>query len=172
MHYATESCKTISPRRTELEFTLSLNARNEIELHAIASFPEECCGVVISRSGGDVVERCRNIQNLIHAEDPAGNPRDATIAYAMDPQELMTILNAAETSGGKLKAFYHSHPNHEAYFSEEDKAGATPFGEPTYPEAAQIVISIYDSTVKRVRAYMWKPERKDFVEVPLTKDIS
>jgi proteasome lid subunit RPN8/RPN11 len=81
-------------------------------------------------------------------------------------------LNAAEASGGRLKAFYHSHPNHEAYFSEEDKAGATPFGEPTYPEAAQVVISIFNRSVKRVRAYMWDPERKDFVEAPITKDIS
>jgi proteasome lid subunit RPN8/RPN11 len=164
--------QTIKSRRTELEVTLSHNAWNEIELHAIESFPEECCGVIISRAGSDMVERCRNIQNLIHAEDPSGNPRDATIAYAMDPQELTTILNAAEANGGKLKAFYHSHPNHEAYFSEEDKAGATPFGEPTYLEAAQIVISIFDRTVKRVRAYMWDPERKDFVEVPMTKDAA
>jgi proteasome lid subunit RPN8/RPN11 len=90
----------------------------------------------------------------------------------MDPQELSGILDAAASRGGRLKAFYHSHPNHDAYFSEEDKAGATPFGEPTYPEAAQIVISIYDRTVRRLRAYLWDPEKKDFVEIQMTQDIS
>ena len=77
-------------------------------------------------------------------------------------------IQSRHPSGATLKAFYHSHPNHDAYFSAEDKAGATPFGEPTYPEAAQIVVSIYDRIVKRVRAYVWNPERQDFVEVPVT----
>jgi proteasome lid subunit RPN8/RPN11 len=151
------------------EVTLTGEAWNEVACHATDCFPEECCGVIIRHDRRDQVERCKNIQNLKHAEDPTGNPRDATTAYAMDPMELNTILTAAEACGGRLKAFYHSHPNHEAYFSEEDKAGATPFGEPTYPDAAQIVISTYDRVVKRIRAYVWDPERADFVEVPVTK---
>ncbi|MEK7210238.1 MAG: hypothetical protein AAB070_02355, partial [Candidatus Binatota bacterium] len=62
-----------------------------------------------------------------------------------------------------------SHPNHEAYFSQEDRAFATPFGEPTYPESAQIVISIYDRAVKRISAYVWARGKKDFVEIPVKK---
>jgi [CysO sulfur-carrier protein]-S-L-cysteine hydrolase len=150
------------------EVTLTESAWNEITRHALECFPEECCGVIIRRGDSDEVQRCKNIQNLKHSQDPINNPRDAKIAYSIDPQELNALLNAAAASGASLKAFYHSHPNHDAYFSAEDKEGATPFGEPTYPETAQIVVSIYDRTVKRVRAYLWSPERKDFVEVPVT----
>ena len=63
----------------------------------------------------------------------------------------------------------HSHPGHEAYFSEEDKAFATPFGEPTYPDNAQIVISIYDRVVKQISAYAWEQDQEDFVEIALIK---
>jgi proteasome lid subunit RPN8/RPN11 len=150
------------------EVTLTKSAWNEMARHALECFPEECCGVIIRRVDSDVVQRCTNIQNLRHNQDAINNPRDATIAYSIDPQELNALLNAAAASGATLKAFDHSHPNHDAYFSAEDKAGATPFGEPTYPDAAQIVVSIYDRIVKRVRAYVWSPERQDFVEVPLT----
>ncbi|HWP58250.1 MAG TPA: M67 family metallopeptidase [Candidatus Acidoferrales bacterium] len=155
---------------TAPRLTLSAEAWSEISRHALECFPEECCGVVVSGARGDQVIRCRNIQNRLHREDPGQNPRDATIAYAMDPRELAAILSSAEASGARLKAFYHSHPNHDAYFSEEDKAGATPFGEPTYPEAAQIVVSVYDRAVKQVRAYAWSAEKKDFIEMPLIRE--
>ena len=151
------------------ELTLTQEAWEEISHHAVETFPEECCGVILHHGGTDAARRCRNIQNALHALDPESYPRDATIAYAMDLKELESIIHEAGTTGAKIKAFYHSHPNHEAYFSQEDKACATPFGEPTFPESAYIVISIYDRAVKRISAYAWAQETKDFVEIPLRK---
>ncbi|MEK7341284.1 MAG: Mov34/MPN/PAD-1 family protein, partial [Candidatus Binatota bacterium] len=141
--------------------TLTQKAWEEISLHAIETFPEECCGVILDKGKIDDVRRCQNIQNDLHALDPESYPRSATIAYAMDLKELESIIHEAETTGAKIKAFYHSHPNHEAYFSQEDRDFATPFGEPTYPESAQIVMSIYDRVVKRISAYVWAQEKKD-----------
>lgn len=147
--------------------TLTQKAWEEISGHAIETFPEECCGVILYNGKTDEVRRLKNIQNQLHALDPGSYPRDATIAYAMDLKELESVIHEAETTGAKIKAFYHSHPNHEAYFSQEDKAFATAFGEPTYPESVQIVISIYDRVVRRISAYAWAEEKKDFVEIPL-----
>jgi len=149
--------------------TLTAKAWEEISRHAVEAFPEECCGVILSRGGRDGARRLKNIQDQLHALDAQTYPRDATIAYAMDPLELEGILKDAEATGARLKAFYHSHPGHQAYFSEEDKAFATPFGEPTYPESAQIVISVYEGTVTRIAAYAWAPEKSDYVEIPLIK---
>lgn len=154
------------------QLTLTDNAWEEISRHARDTFPEECCGMILSRDQGDVVHRCTNIQNKLHALDPQTYPRDATIAYAMDIKELEMLTQQAEREGATLKAFYHSHPNHKAYFSDEDKGFASPFGEPTYPQSAQIVISIYDHVVKEICAYAWKPEEKDFIEIPLRQILS
>jgi proteasome lid subunit RPN8/RPN11 len=148
---------------------LTEEAWNEISRHARETFPEECCGVVLSKGAGDRVQPLKNIQNKLHALDPQTYPRTAVIAYAMDPLELESVLSQAEANGQKLKAFYHSHPDHDAYFSEEDKAFASPFGEPTFPEAAQIVISIYNRAVKVIRAFAWSPARKDFAEIPIAR---
>ena len=84
-------------------------------------------------------------------------------------KELERIIDNAALNGAKLKAFYHSHPDHNAYFSEEDKAFASPFGEPIFPETAQIVISLYQRQVKDIRAYTWSEEQKDFTEVSLAR---
>ena len=148
---------------------LTQEAWTEISRHAQETFPEECCGVIFSAGATDQVVRVKNIQNRLHALDPQTYPRTAVIAYAMDPLELDSVIRQGEEKGRRLKAFYHSHPNHDAYFSDEDKAFASPFGEPTYPDAAQIVISIYNRAVKVIRAFEWSTARNDFAEVPLDR---
>jgi len=142
-------------------------AWSRIAAHARETFPDECCGVVFSRDSSDRVVPLKNIQNKLHALDPLTYPRTAVIAYAMDPLELDDVIRQAEANGERLKAFYHSHPNHDAYFSDEDKVFACPFGEPTFPDTVQIVVSIYDDTVKTAKAFVWANEKSDFVEVPL-----
>jgi proteasome lid subunit RPN8/RPN11 len=148
---------------------LTQEAWNEISLHAQETFPEECCGVIFSARGADCVLRLKNIQNKLHALDPQTYPRTAAIAYAVDPLELESVIRQSEEKGQTLKAFYHSHPDHDAYFSDEDKAFASPFGEPTYPDAAQIVVAVYNRAVKVIRAFAWSDEKNDFVEVPIDR---
>jgi proteasome lid subunit RPN8/RPN11 len=154
---------------TPAEITLSVDAWNAISRHAQETFPDECCGVVLANGAQEIVRPLENIQNKLHALDPETYPRTAVIAYAMDLNELERVIDEGARSGAKLKAFYHSHPDHEAYFSNEDKAFASPFGEPTFPNAAQIVVSIYDREVKRICAFAWSAEQNDFVEVPVKK---
>jgi [CysO sulfur-carrier protein]-S-L-cysteine hydrolase len=154
---------------TRRPLLLSNEAAKDICKHAEETFPEECCGIILTDGTTDYVQRLANIQNQLHALDPQTYPRTAAIAYAMDPKELERVIDHAALNGAKLKAFYHSHPDHKAYFSEEDKAFASPFGEPTFPETAQIVISIYHREIKDIRAYMWSEEQKDFTEISLDK---
>lgn len=153
----------------QTELVLTEEAWNEISRHAEDEFPEECCGVVLSNGITDRAQRLRNLQNELHDRDPKTHPRTAAIAYNMDVRVLDSLLLEARKIGYTLKAFYHSHPNHPAYFSPEDRDAATPFGEPTYPEAAQIVASVYDRKVKIIKAFAWSSEKTDFVEVPIQR---
>lgn len=148
---------------------LSNQAWRDICAHAQDTFPDECCGVIFTDGKSDYVERLKNIQNQLNALDPQTYPRSAAIAYAMDPKQLELVIDNAALNGMKLKAFYHSHPDHQAYFSQEDKAFASPFGEPTFPDTAQVVISIYSREVKDIRAYAWSEEQGDFAEIHLDR---
>ena len=47
---------------------------------------------------------------------------------------------------------------------EEDTAQATPFGEPSYPDALQVVVSVYDREVRDIKAFAWSAEASAYVE--------
>ena len=112
---------------------------------------------------------------------PPGVP-DARTAYLIDPNDLIRVHKEAKTKDRPIKAFYHSHPNHDAYFSEKDKTDATAWDEPVYPGAAYIVVSVYGPleewairkqcdaayvAVKMTKTFAWNEADADFVEVPI-----
>lgn len=154
--------------------SISRQSMDEVRLHAMDTYPDECCGVIVSLAGGsDLVVRVRNIQDEMHGKDPVSYPRTARTAYAGHPADLHAALSQAEQEGCALLAFYHSHPDHESYFSAEDGAQATPFGEPSYPEALQVVVSLYGHKVRDIKAFAWSPDAGAYVETPFEEtDLS
>jgi proteasome lid subunit RPN8/RPN11 len=153
-------------RETEV-LELQSKTLDQIYAHAKVEFPDECCGIILSDGTREFVRECRNIQNERHAEDPDTYPRDARTAYLIAPNDLIRVHKEAETKNRPIKAFYHSHPNHDAYFSEKDKADATAWDEPAYPGAAYVVVSVYDREVKTTKAFAWNENDTDFAEVPI-----
>ena len=155
---------------------------DQIHAHAKVEFPDECCGIILSDGAREFVRECRNIQNERHAEDSDMYPRNARTAYLIDPNDLIRVHKEAETKNRQVKAFYHSHPNHDAYFSEKDKADAMAWDEPVYPGAAYVVVSVYGTLeewairkqcdaayvqVKITKTFAWNEADTDFVEVPI-----
>lgn len=130
--------------------------------HALDEYPLECCGIITVSGNGQTVHLCRNIQDSLHKDDPARYPRDARTAYMIDRSEFDRIVSTAIENGGKILAFYHSHPEHEAYFSEEDHAAQTVFGEPEFPDALHVVVSVMNRTVADMRCFKWDSAVKAF----------
>ncbi len=149
-----------------MPFTIARPLLDAMTADAVACFPHECCGFVVDRAGQTEVVRVTNIQNQKHAEDPERFPRTAETAYTMGPDAAPVLIDH-ERGRLAIKAIYHSHPQHDAYFSAEDRTQATVWDEPSYPDAAQIVISVYDGIVKEVKAFAWNEERRDFTEIGL-----
>ena len=145
--------------------TFQSETLSEICDHAKSEFPDECCGVILGTDTQEFVRRCRNIQNELHQADPDTYPRDARTAYVIHPDDLIAVHKEVDTQQRQIKAFYHSHPNHEAYFSEKDKADATVWGEPAHPNATYLVISVYDTDIRAVKAFVWDETVGDFTEI-------
>lgn len=136
-----------------------------LKSHAVSAFPEEACGFVVERDGRLEAVRVRNVQNERHAADPERFPRTAAIAYTMG-EEAAPILVGHDRGTLTIRAIYHSHPQHAAYFSAEDKLQATVWDEPSYPDATQIVLSVIDGAVRDAKAFRWDAAARDFLEVP------
>ena len=64
----------------------------------------------------------------------------------------------------QIKTFYHSHQDHDAYFSEEDKNMALLDEEPVYPGANYLVISVFDRVVRDQAFFAWDQRTKTFQE--------
>src|SRR5271169_200888 len=147
---------------------------DQIVAQAEREFPFECCGFIISDDAveTDAVEEVRpitNIQNRKHAEDPIAFARDARTAFLMEPREHLAVMNEIDRRRLNLSAVYHSHPDHDAYFSATDRAQACSFdpGEPDYPETVYIVISVRAGKFARAAAFRWDSASKDFAEAEL-----
>ncbi len=134
--------------------------------HALETYPDECCGIISGKNSEETVHICDNVQNKLHTEDPLRYPRDARTAYAIDRHEAEGIFSEARVQGSDIVAFYHSHTDHEAYFSDMDREVQTVFGEPEFPEALHIVISVRDNRIHDVKYFRWDREKNDFF--PLT----
>ena len=149
----------------------------KISEHAQAEYPEECCGIILSGNAvldqsteatqQEYVRPCRNVQNQRHADDPEAYPRDARTAYLMAPRDLLRIHKESEQENRPIKAFYHSHPDHDSYFSDKDKADATLWGEPVSPDSAYVVLSVYGGEVRDIKAFAWNEQQSDFVPVEI-----
>ncbi len=133
------------------------------------AYPREGCGVLTAAAASRSLafHPCANRQDEAHAADPARHPRDARTAYLLDPKALLGILRSAEHEGRAVAGFFHSHPEHDAYFSETDRRDASPLGEPSYPEAFQVVVSVRGGRAGDSAAFRWDPLARDWREVPL-----
>ncbi len=148
----------------------------EIFRQAEGGYPEEICGIVIGRPGAPETYQVRQVPNIANHErqrDAAGIERDARTAYRMDDREVLRVLREADEAGWDVVTFYHSHPDHDAYFSAMDRARALQADqEPLWPGANYLVVSVRARRVCDARYYVWDDARRDFVEVPLTLPVS
>ncbi|MGH7412295.1 MAG: Mov34/MPN/PAD-1 family protein [Candidatus Methylomirabilis sp.] len=145
---------------TELEL-------KEIFAHAEEGYPDEVCGIVLGKPGdpkANAVHRCANLANQHHLQDPIRYPRDARTAYIMDPKGLLRIQAEADAKGLDLIVIYHSHTDHEAYFSQTDRELALFDGEPLWPGARYLIVSVNGGKVSYFKVFRWNTIIKDFSE--------
>jgi len=138
---------------------------DKIYKHALEEYPDECCGIITGTAGNQTAHPCENIQNRLRAEDPVRYRRDAHTAYTIDRSEFDGIIASARQRGNDVIALYHSHCDHESYFSEEDVAAQTVFGEPEFPDAFHVVVSVMNGSIHDINCFQWDRKNRAFFAV-------
>jgi [CysO sulfur-carrier protein]-S-L-cysteine hydrolase len=108
---------------------------DQILEQARSSLPLECCGLIAGTHGVGA--------RVI----PMVNALASSVAYEMDPAELIAAMRSLRQSGDELAAIYHSHPNGPAEPSRSDIERAY------YPEAAYLIVSLADVKRPVTRAF-------------------
>lgn len=85
-----------------------------IRRHGEATYPEECCGVLLGRTA----EGMNIVVDAVAAENTRSD--SAHNRYQIAPQELIRIQQQARRRGLDILGFYHSHPDHPAEWSKTD----------------------------------------------------
>ena len=89
--------------------------------HSEATFPNECCGVMLGKiDGGEkVVTRALPMENAYK-----GTQEDR---YEIRPEDLLAADRDARAEGLDLIGIFHSHPDCDAYFSKTDLETSCPW---------------------------------------------
>ena len=102
-----------------MELTIPLTLYNQLRQHGEATYPHECCGVLIgafAEAGGKIVKAIVQCGNT-RTDSPENR-------YHISPTELVRIQREAILAGYDIVGFYHSHPDHPARWSVTDLAEA------------------------------------------------
>jgi proteasome lid subunit RPN8/RPN11 len=89
--------------------------------HAEATYPNECCGVMLGKIDGADKSVCiaMPMENVSAGSQAA--------RYELRPEDLLKADREARKHQMDLIGIYHSHPDCDAYFSETDLKNSCPW---------------------------------------------
>ena len=117
--------------------------------HAQDELPNECCGVLIGRSG------------LFERVIPVTSTSPSPDAYIMSPEEQIEIFTELGKSGESLLGIYHSHPEGPSFPSGMDIRLAF------HPDAVYLIVSLKNKKHPEVRAF--RIEKQEVTEITINE---
>lgn len=110
------------PDRHDVAVELGAEQREAIARHGEATYPDECCGVLLGRevNGRRIVERLLPIENQW---DEVERRR----RFLIQPADVLRAEREARRLGLDVVGFYHSHPDAPARPSAFDREHAWPW---------------------------------------------
>jgi proteasome lid subunit RPN8/RPN11 len=133
--------------------TISITRRvfNEIRAHAESTYPEECCGLLIS-------DKSKNVTGSIRMKNAYDGPKNDR--YNIDPLELFKADRASSQNGLTIAGIYHSHPDYPATLSRFDM-------DHSFPWYSYVVISVPAGKSQDTKAWIPKEDKTSAAEETL-----
>ena len=133
----------------------------EIYDHMEASYPHECCGLMVGTSdssgeGERVVHAARRCKNM--------NKDRAHDRYDLDPMCWRKTEDEFERTPWRIIGIYRSHPDHPSRASQtdtDDAVGARMFG------YSYMIVSVQKGTVASAQSWALNESEKKFYEESL-----
>lgn len=131
---------TISIYRKHLE---------EIKEHAIAEFPNECCGIL----GGSLKDKTVEEIIIVHNKFEESKHN----RFIISPLDFKRADEQLRKTNQEIIGVFHSHPNHEGVPSQYDLDRALPI-------YSYVIISIKNKKFDHIRSWVLKNDRSKFME--------
>jgi len=130
----------------------------EIYDHMEASYPHECCGLLVGRIVNEnerVIHTFRKCRNL--------NTERAHDRYEMDPKCWLNTEREFDSSPWGIVGIYHSHPDHPSRASQTDTDAA-------WPNYSYVIASVQQGTVASTQSWLLNDIEKRFYEEAVVVD--
>lgn len=131
---------------------LPVETRAEIRAHGVATYPDECCGVLLGPTDGTV----SGVAPLENSTDLERRRR-----FLIGPEDYRRAEQRAAERGLEIVGFYHSHPDHPAEPSAFDLAHA-------WPNLSYAIVSIRGGQPRELRSWRLRADRSGYDEESIT----
>lgn len=116
-------------------------ARDIIIKDAVSSFPDECCGFFY---GNEDIDGNRSITDVLVVHN--AKQGDKRKRFEISPKDYLKAEQFADEQQLQLLGVYHSHPDHPAIPSEQDRLSAQPY-------FSYIIISVNGKEINSIRSW-------------------
>lgn len=130
---------------------LNHTARHKIKVHAMQTYPEECCGVMLGREVNGMRQVC-DVLEIRNTKD-----ENRTRRYLITPEDYRHAEKLAGNEGLGVLGVYHSHPDHPAQPSQFDLDHAQPW-------FSYVIVSVEKGLPTAVRSWLLRDDRSAFEE--------
>ena len=113
----------------------------EMKAHALAIYPDECCGFLY---GTEQTDSSRMITKILEVNN--SKTGDTRRRFEISGKDYMLAEKFALENDILLLGIYHSHPNHPAIPSEHDRVAALPY-------FSYVILSITPGTIDHIRSW-------------------
>ena len=127
---------------------ISRQVLDEIQAHAESTYPDECCGLLVS-------DRERRIVESVRMANSHGGPRHDR--YDIAPLELYKAERATSQRGLAIAGIYHSHPDYPASLSAFDL-------EHSFPWYTYVVVSVPGGRAGETKSWLPSEDRRSASE--------
>jgi proteasome lid subunit RPN8/RPN11 len=148
-----ESVTTANP----IPLILNDDQKRQIEADGLASYPNECCGIIYGRevAGRRIVEELETVANAFESGEQYHR-------FSISGEMLMKAEKKC-TGGKMVLGFYHSHPDHPARPSEYDRVHAWPF-------YSYVIVAIHQKVPKDMTCWLLDESSEQFVSQAIGLD--
>jgi len=136
-----------------LKLRMDADVANKIRAHAMAIYPDECCGALFGKDTEGNEPR-KILQALPLANQRSDAPRNR---FSIAPMDVMRAETTATAQGLLVVGWYHSHPDHPAHPSEYDREHALPW-------YSYVIVSVQRDGPTAITSWRLLEERAGYLE--------
>lgn len=126
-----------------------------IRAHAVATYPDECCGALIGSPDVNGSTRVRESLPLHNSTEEGPRRR-----FLVTPDDYRAADARARAIEAEIVGFYHSHPDHPAQPSAYDLDHA-------WPNLSYVIVSVTGGRANDARSWRLRDDRSAFTEEPI-----